>query len=181
MPAPDSDLVQRACSGDRKAFSALVEKYRNDVLRLVRPHCRDANDAEDVVQESFLRAYRNIARLDRPEAFRSWVVAIAQHVAMDHHRASKRRKAHLEVFEREKRSENREQAEDPRIDELQKAITTLKQRNQKVLELRYKQNLSYKDIAELTQLPESTIRGILARSIAALRNKLDGVRTGAQT
>ncbi len=181
MPVPDSELVERARAGDRKAFSRLVSRYRKDVLRMVRPNCRDANDAEDVVQEAFLRAFKSIARLDRAEAFRSWVVAIAQHVAMDHHRATKRRRAHLETLEREKRHEAREEVEDPRIEEIQKAITKLKPRNQRVLELRYKENLSYKDIAQVTRLPESTIRGILARSIAALRKKLGGVRTGAQS
>jgi RNA polymerase sigma-70 factor (ECF subfamily) len=82
-PEPDGDLVARALAGDEAAFRLLYDRHRPAVFRLARGFASlGADDVEDVVQETFVRAFRALARLERPGRFGAWVLAIARNRAL---------------------------------------------------------------------------------------------------
>ncbi len=77
------EQITRALSGDEQAFADVYNAYRNDVYRAARTILATVEDAEDVVQDTFIRAYRNRDKLNDPAKFSSWIVAIARNRARD--------------------------------------------------------------------------------------------------
>ena len=91
MEANDSGLVTRARRGDTDAFRVLVERHSRPLFRLAYRMTGNQQDAEDVVQESFLRAYKQLARFDERASFGTWLYRIAVNCSLDFVRSRKRR------------------------------------------------------------------------------------------
>src|SRR6478672_13510739 len=83
MEGSDKAAVAQARAGDRDAFRFLVEKHSRNVFRLAFRMTRSEEDAEDVVQETFLKAYRNLSRFAGQSEFSTWLHSIAAHCALD--------------------------------------------------------------------------------------------------
>jgi RNA polymerase sigma-70 factor (ECF subfamily) len=92
----DAETVAQARAGDADAFRRLVERHSRNVFRLAYRMTRNEHDAEDVVQEAFLRAYRNLDRFEERAQFGSWVYRIAANCAYDSLRARERRQEDAE-------------------------------------------------------------------------------------
>ncbi len=89
-PEEDAALVARAAAGDHGAFRALYDRHRTAVSRVTRGFAvLDGDDADDVVQESFIRAFRSLGRLKEPSRFGPWLLTIARNRARS--RLSRRR------------------------------------------------------------------------------------------
>ena len=88
-PAEEGEWVRRALGGDDDAFARLVETYQVPVFNLCYRMLGDSDQAEDAAQEAFLRAYRNLAAYDLRRPFRTWVLSIAAHHAIDQIRRRK--------------------------------------------------------------------------------------------
>jgi RNA polymerase sigma-70 factor (ECF subfamily) len=106
----DADAVARFRLGDESAFRTLVERHSRAVFRLAFRMTGNEQDAEDVVQEAFLRAYRNLARFEDRARFASWLHRIAANCAYDVLRARARRD------EQDQRRASDENEEDPMAD-----------------------------------------------------------------
>ena len=78
---PDRELVERARAGERTAFDLLVARYQRRLLRLVLRLLRDPAEAEDVVQETFLKAYRALPRFRGEAAFYTWLYRKQRHLS----------------------------------------------------------------------------------------------------
>jgi RNA polymerase sigma-70 factor (ECF subfamily) len=83
MEGSDAAAVARARAGDREAFRVLVEKHSRNVFQLALRMTRSEEDAEDVVQETFLKAYRNLHRFAGRSEFSTWIHSIAANCALD--------------------------------------------------------------------------------------------------
>jgi RNA polymerase sigma-70 factor (ECF subfamily) len=83
IPADEGEWLRRARGGDEEAFSRLVEAYQAPVFNLCYRMLGDAELAEDAAQETFLRAYRSLAGFDMRRPFRTWLLSIAAHHAID--------------------------------------------------------------------------------------------------
>jgi RNA polymerase sigma-70 factor (ECF subfamily) len=95
---PDSELVARVVAGDRNAFGVLYDRYARLVRAVVASVAGGSATVNDLAQECFLRAYRNVSRLRQPDRFGPWLAGIARQVAREHRR-SKRRDRHEFVAE----------------------------------------------------------------------------------
>src|SRR5581483_5652582 len=91
MELADRAFVAKARSGDAEAFRALVDRHSRGLFRLAYRMTGNEMDAEDVVQESFLRAYRQLNKFDERASFGTWLYRIAVNCALDMVRARKRR------------------------------------------------------------------------------------------
>src|SRR5271166_484149 len=94
MEPTDVEAVGRARSGDSNAFRVLVERHSRSLFRLAFRMTGNQQDAEDVVQDSFLRAYKQLARFDERASFGTWLYRIATNCSLDLVRARKRRAQH---------------------------------------------------------------------------------------
>src|SRR6266566_6954566 len=95
MELTDAAFVARARSGDTDAFRVLVERHSRALFRLAFRMIGNEQDAEDVVQESFLRAYRQLGKFDERASFGTWLYRIAVNCSLDLVRSRKRRSEHM--------------------------------------------------------------------------------------
>jgi RNA polymerase sigma-70 factor (ECF subfamily) len=86
----DGQLVRRTVAGDRKAFDALVRKYQRQAVGVSFRLLGNSNDAAEVVQDAFLKAYTNLVTLDRPEAFCGWLLRIVSNLSLNKRRGRRK-------------------------------------------------------------------------------------------
>src|SRR5262252_4990794 len=95
MELTDLGFVTKARAGDADAYRVLVERHSRALFRLAYRMTGNQQDAEDVVQESFLRAYRQLDKFDERASFGTWLYRIAANCSLDLVRARKRRGTHI--------------------------------------------------------------------------------------
>jgi len=91
MEQSDATAVAQVCAGNSDAFGVLVERHSHSVFRLAFRMTGNEQDAEDLVQETFLKAYRQIGKFDGRASFSTWLYRIAANCSLDHIRSRKRR------------------------------------------------------------------------------------------
>lgn len=178
----DGTLVRRALAGDRAAFGDLCDRYARIVGVLALQKVGNAGDAEDVVQEAFLKAYAALGELEDPERFGSWLYGIAFRAAIDHHRRRERRGGGaLSLDALRERQVDLAAADEPAVDGLARressarvleALGALPDKYRLVLTLRYQAALSYKEIAEHLGEPPGTVANRIHRAAAMLKERL---------
>jgi RNA polymerase sigma-70 factor (ECF subfamily) len=171
--------VQRARAGDETAFAVLVETYQTPIYNLCYRMLGEAGEAEDAAQETFLRAYHQMARYDPARSFKTWLFAIANHHCID--RLRKRRLTWLSIDDDlpphpalnepsagpEEATVRREQTE-----LLQKLLARLSPDDRAVVVMRYWYDLSYEEIAEATVTTVSAVKSRLHRARGSLGEML---------
>jgi len=175
----ETRLVRAAQSGDRAAFDRLVVLHANAVLRGAAIILGSQEDAEDVAQETFIAAYRNIQTY-RPEApFGAWLHRIAVNRSYDLIR-SRQRRARLveEVGALQPTSEADQALETARLSELsaevRELIAGLDERMRAMVTLRFLQGMKVRDIALALDLPEGTIKRRLHDVLKQMRARMEG-------
>jgi len=128
-----------------EAFERFVREHEAMVRALARSYCRDADAAEDVVQETFLRAWRSLDGLQDASKARAWVGALARHAALDALRARRRRPA--EELDVDVAAPGTAEEGDL-LDKVVRAVDALRSDYRQLLVLRYVEKLSYGEIAE---------------------------------
>ena len=173
-PAPerDADAVARVLAGEAQAFRLLVEAYEPAVFGLCRRLCGNTADAEDVTQETFLRAYRYLARLEDRARFAPWLYQIARSLARERRRRQDvERRALAERAER-LRQGIRDRDDEPVGPALGKALEDLPGEEREALVLRYFDGLSYEDISKRLRLSFSKVDHLIRKARARLARRL---------
>lgn len=185
-PREDRDLVLRCLKNDQAAYHRLLEKYRRPVYGIVRRMIPDDEDARDLSQESFIRAFRNLNQFDPERRFSSWLFRIAHNLCIDHYRRRK-----LDTVPMVRRDNGEESTWDlpdttpgPEVEfsdrergrRLLAAVESLPPAYRSVIILRHQQGLAYEEIAEVMELPLGTIKARIHRAHRLLKEKL--VRQG---
>jgi RNA polymerase sigma-70 factor (ECF subfamily) len=169
--ATDEELVRRARGGDIHAFEHLVERHRAVVTR-VAARIAGADDADDVAQDAFLRAYHRLGRFRGDGAFRAWLLQITHNAALT---AAARRKAEAaglapeadgEAGEAKTPAQRLEESE--RRERLELKLRGLRPEHRVVLVLRDIEGLSYDEIASVTESPLGSVKGRLHRARAEM-------------
>jgi RNA polymerase sigma-70 factor (ECF subfamily) len=183
--AVDQKLVEKAQRGDKKAFSMLVEKYQRRLNRLLSRMVRDQSEIEDIVQDSFIKAYRAINNFRGDSAFYTWLYRIGINTAKNHLvKLGKRPKAMNDVEIEE--IENFEDAPDLRnyetpessmmsseiIAAVNQTIEALPNELKEAISLREMDGLSYDEIADLMNCPIGTVRSRIFRAREVIAEKL---------
>lgn len=169
-------LISRARGGDREAFGALVEQYRDNVYRLAYRMCGNAYDADEAAQEAFVAAWRALPNFRGDAKFSTWLYRLTTNVAID---VMRREKRHQTVGDGEM-VDLADDADSPQEtverteqqEAVQKALATLSEEYREVLLLRYMEELDYAEIAEVLQLPSGTVKSRINRAKAALKTAL---------
>ena len=169
-------LISRARGGDREAFGALVEQYRDNVYRLAYRMCGNAYDADEAAQEAFVAAWRALPNFRGDAKFSTWLYRLTTNAAID---VMRREKRHQTVGDGEM-VDVADDADSPQEtverteqqEAVQKALSTLSEEYREVLLLRYMEELDYAEIAEVLQLPSGTVKSRINRAKAALKAAL---------
>jgi RNA polymerase sigma-70 factor (ECF subfamily) len=181
----DSELIARHRGGDESAFEEVIRRHLKPVYGFVCRYLGDRDDAEDIVQEAFLRAWRHLDRFDADKNFRTWLFRIARNAALDH--IKKKRPALFSEFEREDGGNVLEETlADPselpselldRGDLAKTAATAvagLSPIYRTVMFLRYNDHLTFQEISEALGEPIDTVKSRHRRALISLKKTLTG-------
>jgi RNA polymerase sigma-70 factor, ECF subfamily len=168
---PDQPLVRAALGGDLRAFEQLVERHRDVVFRVVARLVADDGEAEDLTQDTFLRAFHRLERYRGVAPFRSWLLRIAHNTAVTYVTQSGRFATHpldaagdevAGAVEAGSPADHLERRE--RRQRLDKKLKGLGRTHRTVLVLRDIEGLSYEEIARITASPVGSVKGRLHRA-----------------
>jgi RNA polymerase sigma-70 factor (ECF subfamily) len=179
--ARESALIRRAQRGDRDAFNAIMILYRERIVRLAYHMAGNREEAQDLCQETFIKAFRALGSFDARRPFSPWLYRIAHNVTLDHIRRRKARPALVESdpeFPFEERMD--QTAENPQRTLLSKetqkemmaAIQSLPENYRSVVVFRYLEDLSYAEIAAALNLTEANVMMRMSRARRMLKDKL---------
>ncbi|MBR4700554.1 MAG: sigma-70 family RNA polymerase sigma factor [Oscillospiraceae bacterium] len=180
----DREVIQRVLEGDNDAFGLLVEKYQTKVYNLALRMCGNEDDAFDLSQESFLRAWRSLGSFQFEASFSTWLFRLSSNICLDFLRAKKRRATVSLTMVSDEDEETQLDlpdagptpeeaalaADDRRL--LAEALNSLPADFRQIITLRAIDDLSYSQIAEILGIQEGTVKSRLSRARTALRNKL---------
>ena len=179
----DRNLVRRAKAGETGAFDALVEKYQHRILNLVGRYIADRTARQDVAQEAFIKAWRNIKSFRGDSQFYTWLFRITVNTAMNHLAAARRRPEHtlppnedgevsmddmqvdLDTPQGEVEAE-----EVARI--VNEVIAELSEDLRVAITLRELEGMSYEQIAYIMKCPIGTVRSRIFRAREAIDERL---------
>jgi RNA polymerase sigma-70 factor (ECF subfamily) len=186
MAGEDSVDVERARQGDREAFRGLVERHSRNVFRLAFRLTGNETDAEDVVQEAFLKAYRNLPAFEARANFSTWLYRIASNCAYDVLRSRARRPEDPLELEGEPRPIL---AGDPGPDRLaraaevrrraERALARLTPAERAAFVLRHHEGLSIAEIGAALGLDTSAAKHSVFRAVKKMREALQPLAEGA--
>jgi RNA polymerase sigma-70 factor (ECF subfamily) len=177
----DDDLVRRIRAGETDAFEELVRRTRHDGYRLARRILRCHEDADDALQDAYVKAFRALDRFDLGRAFAPWFLTIVARTALSALRQGKRRSAaSLDDPAPEGNVPLAERIADPEQDPalleqrviVARAFEELSEEHRAVLALRVDADLSYADIAAALEIPAGTVMSRLARAREALLERM---------
>ena len=180
----DQTLVEQVQRGDKQAFDVLVLKYQNKIIQLVNRYVHDSDEARDVAQEAFIKAYRAIDRFRGDSAFYTWLYRIAINTAKNYLVASGRRPPRSDIDAQDAEQYEgatglREYATPERLlqkDEIQdaiaEAIDALPDDLRTAITLRELEGLSYEEIAQTMDCPIGTVRSRIFRARDAIDTRL---------
>lgn len=147
--------VARLRAGDEEAMSAIVARHRRRIIRVAANALRDAHEAEDVAQDSFLKAFREIHRLRDDRAFASYLYRICVRLCMDRLRSRRSEPAETDLVQ---------QSEGPGVETrvlVERLLLQLSPALRMTLVLREMEQLSYEEVAENMGVPVGTVRSRL--------------------
>jgi RNA polymerase sigma-70 factor, ECF subfamily len=181
----DQKLVEKSQRGDKKAFAMLVEKYQRRLTRLLSRMVRDQSEIEDIVQDSFIKAYRAINNFRGDSAFYTWLYRIGINTAKNHLvKLGKRPKAmndiEIEEIENFGDAQDLRNLETPEnsmankeiVASVNQTIETLPDELKEAIQLREMDGLSYEEISDLMNCPIGTVRSRIFRAREAIAEKL---------
>ena len=192
MPPPDDEaLIGRARMGDVASFEELVRRHDRSVLRLALSLLGSEEEARDVYQEAFLRAYRSLAGFRHESAFETWMFRIVTNLCLDRlRRQAGRGDLPAGAGALDGQEDRLARVADDRPDHdpekallrqeigrhIEAALAVLPSRERLVFELRHYQGLRLKTIGEILDTSEETARNCLFRAHRELRARLRGLR-----
>jgi len=168
----ESTLIRHAVSGDAAAWEPLVLAHQEAVFRLAYLILGDPDDAADVAQEAFLRAWNHIKRFDTTRPLRPWLLSIVTNLARNRYRSAGRYLATLtRAFRNVSALVNIEEKSAQHLEarELWKAVQSLSMPDQQIVYLRYFLDLSVNETAQVLQVAEGTVKSRLSRALERLR------------
>jgi RNA polymerase sigma factor (sigma-70 family) len=184
----EQTLVTSALAGDQKAYKALFEMYRQAIFHITVKIVRNPDEANDLVQETFIKAFGSLKTYDHNYRFSTWLYKIAANSSIDYLRKRKIDSLSLDKpiptrdgdvqmeipddsYNPEQDLRNRE-----RIIGIEDAIASLPEKYREVIVLRHKEDRSYEEIAEVLKVPVGTVKARIFRARELLKKKLKSFR-----
>jgi RNA polymerase sigma-70 factor (ECF subfamily) len=182
----ETRLAKLARNGDRGAFAELLELYKDKIYHLAYRMLNNKHEAEDAVQETFLRVYTNLHRYDEQQKFSTWIFRIATNHCIDRLRKRKHSAYSLDAEMPDGEGNDyysmlpgNEDTPEKQIvlsetqQQIRKAIDGLPEKYKSVVILRYLQDMSLQEISDVLDMPVTTVKTRVHRGREYLRKKLE--------
>ena len=179
---PDRKLIEEFLAGSDPAFEVLLNRHLKAVYNFIYQMIGDRPAVDDIVQEAFIKAWKNIKKFDRDKNFKTWIFTIAKNTAYDHIK-KKKTIPFSRFLNEEGRSPLEEIGEDKILpDEILNRTDLARELEEKmeqipvpyriILILHYKEDLNFQEISEILGKPYNTIKSQHSRALKALKNIL---------
>jgi len=180
----DRILIKDALQGNQRAYDELINKYRGSVYNLVYRMIENRQEAEDIVQETFIKAFNALKTFNEEFAFSTWLFKIATNNCIDTLRKRKLQTYSLDTPVQTKNGEvSRDFADDRYSPEkstistestsiILEAVEALPQKYQHVINMRHREDKSYEEISEILNIPIGTVKARIFRARELLKKKL---------
>ncbi|MCK6208067.1 RNA polymerase sigma factor [Bacillus infantis] len=164
--------IKQVLAGNKQAYGHIINKYKNPLYATILRMTKNPQDAQDLVQEAFIKIYNQLGKYDQKGAFSSWLYRVAVNHCMDEFRKKSSQIKQAEINEASavntkhpevillKKEKNRQ---------VEKLISTLPEDERIIILLRYANELPYEEIAETTGMPLSMVRNKLHRAKKKMR------------
>lgn len=181
MPFDESELIRRVRNGDPAAFERLVRQFDARILNLAYRLTADAEEARDVRQQVFLRMLPGLERFNGRSRLETWLYRVAVNICRDRVRSREASRGREKSLLRNGPSGRDDDGTPPLLleqeeatERVRTAVRELPQDEREVLVLRHYQDLQFKTIGELLELPVTTVRSRMLRALERLRKRLAG-------
>ncbi len=180
----DLEIVKRVQRGDKSAFDLLVIKYQHKLAKLVLPYVHDRDEVLDVVQESFIKAYKALPRFRGDSAFYTWLYRIAINTSKNYLTAQSRRPPRSDVDAvdaefydggsamHDNTTPEANLATEQIKEAINQVISSLPEELKVAITLREFESMSYDEIAEIMDCPVGTVRSRIFRAREAIDNEI---------
>lgn len=181
----ERDLIRKAKQGDMHAFEELILKHEKIVYNLALRMMNHSEDAKDISQEVFLKAYRSLCNFDERSAFSTWLYRITHNTCIDEMRKRKGKQSYSleEELENEEGSMQRQIADEgdtpeesllreEQKSEILQALGNLSEEHKAAIVLRDVKGLSYEEIAEILEVSLGTVKSRISRGRNQLKNEI---------
>lgn len=175
MAYPDENILARVTQGDEAAFAALYNYYKTPALRFTVSLLKDEEEAENMVQDVFIKIWVKRAQIKPDYNFNSYLFTCLRNMAFDHfkkiEKSEQLRKHYLEAI-RAAGEEEKEETE-RRLSLVQAAVDSLSVKRRQILKLNIEEGKSYQEIAEFLRISKNTVKNQLVKAKQILREKVD--------
>jgi RNA polymerase sigma-70 factor (ECF subfamily) len=180
----ESEAIARVLAGERDAFDVLLQRHTAPLLACLNAALANREDAREVLQETWLRAFRGLAQVREPTRLRAWLLSIALNLARARHRRGLERERGLEDEPAEAGADlaadrAEELVHDEELAALRARMASLPARQREVVELRVNQELSHAEIAALLGISAEASRANYYQGLQGLKHAL--ARRGTKT
>jgi RNA polymerase sigma-70 factor (ECF subfamily) len=181
MEIGDRELMRRLARGDRDALAPLMERHGRRVYRIALSYLRNPDEANDVVQETFVKVFQHAARWDAATEAVPWLMRIAVNQSIDQYRRGKRRGVyHTPLSEGDHDQTIADETASPEQrahggelgERISRAVKTLPESQRAVFVLRHYDGMSLEEISAALNLSLGTVKSSLHRAIHRLRDRL---------
>lgn len=170
----DQDVIKEIKNGNTASFAILVERHQKTMMKAALRVTRNFNLSEDVVQESFIKAYQKLDSFEGRSSFRSWMYQITLNTAKNKLRSLKRESVSLENMTLATDSRLEERLHQQTVFEMLKSeIDELPEKQRQAISLRIFDDLSFKEIAELMNCPYDTAKANYRHAMLKLKSKIE--------
>ncbi len=177
MEKSDEEIISQVLDGRKQAFSVLIKRYQRQIFNLMYRYSRSENDAADLTQEVFLRAYDKLSSFRSGRSFFSWLYTLAVNRANDWSRKQNRLKKNQKELQNSlpapiKTNSKQEMILQVKEDliRLQRAMQMLPENTREILMLRYHHDRSVKEVAEIFSTSESAVKMRTSRGLQQLQD-----------
>lgn len=165
----DNDIIKQVLSGDREKFSEIVKRHQKSLLRLSLRFTKSPDLAEDIVQDTFIKAFKKLHLFEGRSAFKSWLFQIAMNTAKNKLR-SQRDHASLDTIQMSTDASMEKELIQENLQALVKQlVNTLPKKQKTALSLRIFDDLSFKEIAEIMECPYDTAKANYRHAIMNIK------------
>lgn len=183
----DQVLIVRVLRGDTESYNLLAQRWKKRIFNFVYRYTGNFEDSEDLTQETFTKAFRNLARLDDPRRFHSWLYKIALNECRMEHR---RNRNHRHVFLDDQPQDGdgevaplqlRDPADSPEaiaskretMEKLKQIFDLIPSEQRVVIVMKEYEDLKFHEIAEILEIPLSTVKSRLYKGLQTLKKMLE--------
>lgn len=168
----EQQWIQKVLKGNKQAYEHIINKYKNPLYGTILRMTKHPEDAQDLVQEAFIKVYHQLEKYDGKGSFSSWLYRVAINHCLDEFRKKKYKVKHTEMKEDTVVNDKSPEViflKKEKHRQLERLITTLPEDERLIILMRYRNELSYQEMSDILGIPVSHIRNKLHRAKNKMR------------